>query len=103
MWNAIRRISRTFNIPLPNFVIAFDKSLAEEEEGTFDAHEGVLDVGEAQHTLSRLAHFLNDEGEFRISEGMAGSAIRVYALRNKLCHRSDLRHANARQHRGRCP
>lgn len=92
LWNVLRRISQLSNRPLPNSVASFDDDLGDEYEDQDDDEELSGAVGPWQN-LRRLITLLDNEEGIRIDERMARSAIKVYALRNELCHSSNFRSA----------
>ncbi|KAJ5433819.1 hypothetical protein N7491_004414 [Penicillium cf. griseofulvum] len=92
--NVLRRISRLSDTPLPDSVASFDAELDVAEEDQDDDEEFPGSPG-AWQILSRLVDLLNNREEIRIDKPMARSAIKVYALRNKLCHSSNLRSATS--------
>ncbi|KAI2753377.1 hypothetical protein CBS147339_1318 [Penicillium roqueforti] len=89
VWNVLRKISRLSNTPLPDTVVAFDAELDIGEED--QAVEELGGPPGAWQILRRLVDLLNNREGIQIDESMARSAIKAYALRNKLCHSSNLR------------
>lgn len=92
VWNCLRKIGRLSSISLPNSVVEFDDALARESPDSDwdDQPQGDGVWGD----LTGLVAELNREDGIRIDVEMAREAIRVYALRNVLCHAPRDRGAN---------
>jgi hypothetical protein len=94
VWDALSRAARRSSVNLPDSVVSFDTELDLDVEGSDDDEESP-GAGGSWQTLRRLITLVNDGEGVRIDERMARSAIKVYALWNRLCHRTNLRNATS--------